>query len=286
MRIIFWASDKPHERLLADAFATGARAHGDEVSIRPLQPEVVVEDCDVACMVGVKSNETFWAHWEAKIHTLYFDKGYTRHAAPGPVKVWEYWRTSIDAHQPTRMLGANRPHDRINKLGLKMAPWRARTRKGRIVFAGSSQKYHSFYGLSDPTKYAKKIFANVRELCDAREIVYRPKPSWKDAVPIEGTIFSVRPRSIEDELDGAHCLITHGSNACFEAVLAGVPCIVLGEAVARAISSTTLEDVNEPREASEEERVQWLADLAYCQWTQREMYSGETWKILRPQFHG
>lgn len=286
MKIIFWASDKPHERLLADAFAVGARTHGDEVTIRPLQPEVVVEDCDVACMVGVKSNETFWAHWEAKIHTVYFDKGYTRHAAPGPVKVWEYWRTSIDAHQPTRMLGVGRPHDRIEKLDLKILPWRKPSKKSHIVFAGSSQKYHNFYGLSDPTKYAKKIFANIREWNDFREIVYRPKPSWKDAVPIVGTTFSTRPRNIEDELANAYCLVTHGSNACFESVLAGVPCIILGEAVAKSISSTTLESINNPKESSEEDRRQWLADLAYCQWTHREMYSGEAWNILRPQIHG
>lgn len=286
MKIIFWASDKPHERLLADAFATGARTHGDEVIIKPLRPEVVVEDCDVACMVGVKSNETFWAHWEAKIHTVYFDKGYTRHAAPGPVKVWEYWRTSIDAHQPTRMLDIERPHDRIEKLGIKMKPWQRPTKGGHIVFAGSSQKYHSFYGLSDPTKYARKIVANIREFNESREIVYRPKPSWKDAVPIDGTVFSQRPRNIEDELANAHCLVTHGSNACFEAVLAGVPSIILGEAVAKSISSTSLENINSPRYATDEERQQWLANLAYCQWTAREMYDGETWNILRPQIHG
>jgi hypothetical protein len=284
MRIIFWASDKPHERLLADAFAHGARIHGDDVQVKPLTPEANVEDCDVACMVGVKSNELFWAHWNAKIHIVYFDKGYDRHAAPGPVKVWEYWRVSVDAHQPTRMLERmSYSSDRLERLAWKFKPWRA---KGEhVVFAGSSQKYHTFYGLSEPTKFARKVVESIQAQCK-REIVYRPKPSWKEAVPIPGTRFSQRPRNIEDELEGAHCLVTHGSNACFEAILVGVPCIILGEAVARSISSHDVQDIENIRLATEEARVQWLSNLAYCQWTQRELASGEAWQHVRPHIYG
>jgi len=285
MKIIFWASDKPHERLLADAFATGARALGDEVVIRPLQPEVVVEDCDLACMVGVKSNETFWAHWNQKIHTLYFDKGYTRHSAPGPVKVWEYWRAHVDGHQPTRrLMEIARPQDRWDRLGLSFKPWRSKG--SHIVIAGSSAKYHNFYGLRDPTRYTKKMVAALQDLGNNREIVYRPKPSWKEAVPIVGTRFSRKPRDIEDELVGAHCLITHGSNACFEAVLAGVPCIILGDGAAKPISSIRLEDLEHPVMVDDECRQQWFNNLAYCQWKATEFASGEAWATLRPQIYG
>jgi hypothetical protein len=288
MKIIFWCSDKPHERLLADAFVHGARALGDECIVRPLQPEVVVEDCDLACMVGVKSRETFWAHWNAKIHTLYFDKGYTRHSAAGPVKVWEYWRVSVDGHQPTLyFMDVPRPSDRFDKLGLTIKPWREPSKKGHIVIAGSSKKYHDFYGLSEPTRFARQLVGELRdELGTKREIVYRPKPSWKEAVPLNGTRYSTRPRTIEDELQGAHCLITHGSNACFEAVLEGVPCIILGEAVAKPISSTSSAELENPRLATHEERAQWFFNLAYCQWKASEFFSGEAWENIRPRVYG
>jgi hypothetical protein len=287
MRIIFWCSDKPHERLLADAFVHGARALGDECTIRPLQPEVVVEDCDLACMVGVKSRETFWAHWDAKIHTLYFDKGYTRHGASGPVKTWEYWRVSVDGHQPTRyLMDVARPIDRWSKLGLNFKSWRSQSKKGHIVFAGSSQKYHAFYNLSEPTRFARQLVGHLRELGCKREIVYRPKPSWKDAVPLNDTRYSTRPRTIEDELQGAHCLITHGSNACFEALLEGVPCIILGEAVAKPISSIECSEMDSLKLVSEEERVQWFSNLAYSQWKASEFFSGEAWQYIRPRVYG
>lgn len=286
MKIIFWSSDKPHERLLADAFMHGARVHGDECIIRPLQPEIVVEDCDLACMVGVKSVETFRAHWEAKIHTLYFDKGYTRHAAGGPIKVWEYWRVSVDAHQPTKyLMNVPRISDRFDRLGLEVKPWRTPTRKGHIVFAGSSQKYHTFYDLSEPTRFAKQLIRAVREAGSKREIVYRPKPSWKDAVPLADSRFSTRPRTIEDELVGAHCLITHGSNACFEAILNGVPCIIVGEAVAKPISDTELGSIETISIPSDEVRNQWLHNLAYCQWKASEFFSGEAWQHIRPRVY-
>lgn len=287
MRIIFWCSDKPHERLLADAFVHGARAFGDECIVRPLTPDVIVEDCDLACMAGVKSSDMFWAHWEAKIHTLYFDKGYTRHGAPGPVKVWEYWRTSVDGHQPTRyLMDIARPIDRFQQLGIQFKKWRKPNAKGHIVFAGSSQKYHTFYGMRDPTRFAKKLFEDIRELGSRREIVYRPKPSWKDAMPINGTRYSTRPSDIEDELRGAHCLITHGSNACFEAMLEGVPSIILGDAVAKPVSVTEIEKLDDLLMVDDAQRIQWFSNLAYCQWKASEFLSGEAWQHIRPRVYG
>lgn len=284
MRITFWHSDKPRERLLADAFAAGARAHGDLVELRALQPEIQVADCDVACMVGVKSRELYRAHTDRGVHIIYLDKGYSRGAAPGPVKLWEYWRVSVDAHHPTRdLMAVNRPNDRAERLGLVMQPWR---RKGsQIVVAGSSQKYHDFYGLKHPTSWAAKVVRHLQQLSPNRPIVYRPKPSWREAVPIEGTTFS-QGGEIEEVLEGAWALVTHGSNAVFEAVLQGIPCIVLGDAVAKPISTTELADIETPLLASYGQRHQWLNNLAYCQWTLPEFHDGIAWQYIRPQIFG
>lgn len=281
MRVTFWHSDKPREHLLADAFAAGVRTHADDTcELRPLQPHIVVAACDVAVMVGVKSRELYQAHWAAGIHVIYLDKGYTRHSIPGPVKVWEYWRTAIDAHHPTgRLMRVARPDDRAERLGLVLQPWR---KKGsRIVLAGSSLKYHDFYGLRHPTTWAQKLVKQIQTVSEL-PIVYRPKPSWREAVPIDGTEFS-RDGDITEVLENAWCLVTHGSNAVFEAAINGIPSVVLGDAVAKPISSQTIEEIPNPKLASYADRHQWLANLAYCQWTLEEMASGEAWSILRPQ---
>lgn len=286
MRICFFSSDKPREHLLADAFMDGAREHGDSVEIRPLNGEAqVAEGCDVAVMVGVKSRELFKANWQQGITCIYLDKGYTRHAIEGPIKLWEYWRVAINAHHPTGYFQKiRRKPDRYERLGLDFAPWR---RKGQyIVFAGSSQKYHDFYGLSHPTQYAAKTIKQLEYHAGGRPIIYRPKPSWKDAEPINGTEFSRPPETIVDVLKDAHCLVTHGSNACFEAIQMGVPCIILGDAVAKPISSQTIEEVKEPHMVHDKRRRQWFYDLAYCQFTLPEFHRGEAWGIIRPQIYG
>lgn len=282
MRVCFWHSDKPREHLLANAFAEGVRTHPDDtITMRPLLPTVEVADCDVACMVGVKSRELYRAHWDKGVHVIYLDKGYTRHAAPGPVKLWEYWRVAVDGHHPTQtLMNIARPEDRMDRLGLLMQPWR-RSGAG-IVIAGSSQKYHDFYGLRDPTAWATKLVRFIQANFPKRPIIYRPKPSWRDAVPIPGSTFS-QGGEIGDVLQGAWALVTHGSNAVFEAVLGGIPCIVLGDAVAKPISSTRMEELETPRLATYAERNQWAANLAYCQWTLPEFASGEAWRVIRPQ---
>lgn len=286
MRIVFFSSDKPREHLLADAFADGARLSGDSVEVRSLTGEAqVAEGADVAVMVGVKSRALYKANWAAGISCLYFDKGYTRHSAPGPIKLWEYWRVAVNSHHPTDYFQKiPRPGDRLEKLGIGFAPWR---KKGNyIVFAGSSQKYHDFYGLTDPTRYAGKVIKQIEFAAPGMQIIYRPKPSWKDAEPINGTVYSRPPETITDVLADAHCLVTHGSNACFEALQMGVPCVILGEAVAKHVSSTSIDEVKAPRLVHDKRRRQWFADLAYCQWSLPELASGEAWKIIKPQIYG
>lgn len=284
MRVAFLASDKARERLLADAFLKGAKRHGHETQVIPLtEGEPEVGNYDVACFVGVKSRELFQAHGRAGIPVLYFDKGYSRHSRTDGVRGWEYWRVAINAHQPTERLDRNMPGDRAARFGWESKPWRKRG--STIILAGSSGKYHDFYGIRNPTHYWARKVEDIRDVSDL-EIVYRPKPSWREAVPIEGTRYSELPERLEALLAKAHVLVTHGSNCCFEAAMAGIPSIVLGEAVAKPISSTSLDDIVKPRLANDEERGQWLANLAWWQWNSREFYSGEAWEFLGEQIHG
>jgi hypothetical protein len=275
-------SDKPRERLLSEAFCEGVVKHGDEVDRRKLG-EPFTDDCDVAVMVGVKSRELWRAHTRAGVQLVYMDKGYDRHSRDDDIRGWEYWRVAVNGHQPTAKFRPDYPRDRADSFGWKFKPWRTATPNGHIVIAGSSGKYHAFYDLKDPTDYASKLVKFLRSHT-RRPIVYRPKPSWKEAVPIEGTRFSTREESISEVLTGAHCLITHGSNACFEAMLMGIPSITIGEAVMRPISTTEPAKVESPRMATDKERQQVLNWLAYQQWTMMEMMEGKAWPSIRRQF--
>ena len=82
-------------------------------------------------------------------------------------------------------------------------------------------------------------------------------------------------------LGGAWATVTHGSNFCFESVTSGVPCIILGDGVARPISSTRLSQIETPRLATDVERRKWLCGLSYCQWTLPEFASGQAWAEIK-----
>lgn len=286
MRVCFFASDKPREQLLADAFIRGLGPHGDTGEMRDLDGTAqVATGCEVAVMVGVKSREIFEANTKAGIHVVIIDKGYQRQRTGGPVRVWEYWRVAVDGHHPTRYLMHDvRPHDRLEASGLVIAPWRKSG--GHILIAGSSAKYHRFYGLREPTDYAARLVGWIRKRTKM-PIIYRPKPSWRDAEPIPDTQYSHgKQEPLESVLFDCHALVTHGSNACFEAILSGVPCVILGDGVAKSISSTDIRRVKKPRLATDDERRQWLANLLYHQWTMREFESGKAWAVIRPQIYG
>lgn len=286
MIVGFLHNDNPRERLVAEAIMAGVRVHGDtgwSVSKGEAKANGY-QAADVYVMVGVKSASQFHEILRGGAHVLYLDKGYLRHVAPSGPRVWEYWRVSLDSQHPTEaVLSKSYPDDRYRRWGKPFAPWR----KGgdHVVIAGSSEKYHNFHGLDHPTAWA----ADVAKIINKRTswpIIYRPKPSWKAAVPIDGTTFSGPEQTLEGVLRNAWCLVTHGSNAALDAILLGIPCVVVGGGVAKLISSSDLNDVDDPRLASDDERHRWLSALAYQQWTKPEMASGEMWSHVRRQILG
>lgn len=278
MRVAFYHSDKPRERALAASFGVGVVEAGDAFAPRELSPDAEVEDCDLAVMVGVKT-KVLWERCKARgVRTLMMDKGYNRRRGGG--RVWEYWRVSLDHHQPgVGAISRDYPRDRIAELGDAAARWR---RAGSvIILAGSSAKYHAFAEIEQaPTEWAREAVRLIRERSDL-PIIYRPKPSWRDARPIAGTRYSPASEGLGLWLPQTHALVTHGSNSCVDALLAGVPSICLGRAAIWSISSQSLDEIASPRLADKRERVRMLACLGYHQWTESEMRAGRAWREIR-----
>ncbi len=283
MKLIAFYAGKDLDKTIAEAMVKGARRHGIKAeALEGDHPEN--PPCDVVVLFGVKARMRFEAYRAAGVQTVMIDKGYYRgRIAIAGGKVSKFWRVAVNAHHPTSYLMSLRaPADRWNDLGVEVRPWR--TDGHQVVLAGSSGKFHAFNQLIEPTAYATGIVEALRGLSD-RPIIYRPKPSWRDAVPIDGAAFSPPKQEIAKVLKGAWAMVTNGSNACFESVLAGIPVIVLGDAVAKPISSTTLGDIVAPRLADDTERQQWLHNLAYCQWTIDEMATGQAFEHAKAQLH-
>lgn len=228
---------------------------------------------DMVGIFGVRNKDLICACQEASVPFVYFDKAYNRD------KKW--WKLSVCAHHPTKYIGMlGNPDDRRKAQRWDYKPWRKLSTKSHILIAGSSLKYHNLYELPHPTKYWTMIVKELKLLTN-RRILYRPKKSWQDATPIAGTEFS-KADSIIDDLRGAHCMITHGSNACFEALQEGIPAIVLGNGVTRPISSSVINEyhIETPIEAQDAGKDMVLNNLAYFQWSVEELSTGIFWKTV------
>ncbi len=276
MKAVFWSPEKPMETGIMEAMGEGLAQHGDRLEVARVHLDSEPIQCDVAFLFGVKRFDLIRKHQAFGIPVVYFDKGYSRERINGST----YYRCAVNAHQPTDQLnltGADLPSARADRFKWTPKPWRRAG--GAVVIAGSSEKYHRFFDLPHPTTWATKVVNELRGRT-SRPIIYRPKPSWQGAVPIRGSVL-VNTGGLESLLADAHCLITHGSSACLEAVLSGVPSIVLGNAVARPVSSTSLNDVDDPKMVGTELRREWLRRLSWWQWSLSEMQSGAMWTRVR-----
>jgi hypothetical protein len=287
MKVTFFTHGALRERLIAQAFLQGAKRNGNRVEFADLTRNRLA-GCDVACICGVDAIASFptaaalFAESRAAgVQLVFIDKGYTRERAAGAGL--KFWRIAINSNQPTRYLrNMDSSGDRFRSLGLRVRPWRASG--DHVLITGGSGNYHRFAELPDPTAYATELVAAIR-LRSSREIVYRPKPSWAAAAPIAGTRYSRKPEKLDDVLTGAHALVSHGSNSSFEAALAGIPSIVLGDGIGSIISSTSLDDIEAPLMVNDAARQSWLNNLAYCQWSLSEMSEGKAWNHVRRHLH-
>lgn len=270
-RIAILASDNDWERNWRDALERGIVSHGDTVATEAAARN---GDADAVAFVGVKRKADYDYFRSIGVTTIMFDKGYNRDKVAGYPK---YWRIAINAHSCTGDIDFSADHARVHTLGVELMPWRSSG--DHILYAGSSAKYHAFCDLPPPERYVQDVCAYLKDISEY-PVLYRPKPSYMDAKEIEAAEMR-RAGRINDALRDVHAVVTHGSNACFEAVCAGVPCIILGGGVARPISSTSLDDINSPYLASDSEREAWLNGLSYWQWSRAEMENGKCWDYVR-----
>lgn len=243
-------------RNIAQAMADGIRKCGDMAAIYDIhQPPVAA---DVGVMYGWKRH----AYLETYPQFVYADLGYWNRK--------DYYRLGVGAWSPDKYVSAGLPSARLESLGVEIKPWR--TGGKEIVIAGCSPKSAFEHGFAY-MQWEKRV---IRELLPlGKRLMYRPKPTDKAASPIPGVGYDKRP--IEEAVGSAWAWVTHHSNSAVDALVAGVPVhCVTGAA---AVMSTPLEQIGNP--PLQDGREQFLADVAWLQWTLDEMRSGACWAHLK-----
>ena len=160
----------------------------------------------------------------------------------------------------------NRFYDLVPEGKSEGSYWSAennRFQKGPIMFAPPSQKY------------IEKTHFELRKFTDDK-IIIRKKPGRRERVLGN----SLTRQLLKNE---CRALITYNSIAAIEALLVGVPAIVLGQNSASIITSGRLSDIYGRRLKlpSWKERIGLFIYLANCQFTETEMTSGFAWKRIQ-----
>lgn len=266
MRVIVLVDRHPRSKRLSEALASGATRLGWHAEVTDQQHSVPRGDLCVA-YGWLPHHETMVTYRKAGASFLHVDLGY-----------WERKRTQgdyggnhkvvLNARHPTAYFRRRRPATRIDGAP-EIQPWR---RDGRhIVVAGLSAKGAVSIG-RNPLSWEHDVIGRLKRITN-RPIVYRPKPSWRDARPIQGTIWSPPEQTIHDALKGAWALVTMYSNAAIDALAAGIP-VYAEDGVAKVMSISSLAEIDRPPELSLKERKQFLADVGYCHWTKAEIADG------------
>lgn len=290
MRARFYAViEKNRETAVAERFVEGVRAAGDICDIADAagftEPEPGI---DVVCSFGLKgaTKTILNAYKMMGIRTLLFDKGFIR-ASTGLGGPMGYYRVSLDEFMPleriARMMKEGVSAQRWIDTGLAPLARQERATASGVVFCGSSQKYCDYHGLGNEHTYAAEVIRKIRKrVGKSRLVYYRPKPSFMDARPIDGTVFSRPPTDLARVLLTCNVLVTHGSHSGIDAICAGVPAIILGDGAARPVCDTEFDALaNGLRFPDQEERFRWLAALGWWQWRLDEMPA--MWRFLRSE---
>lgn len=164
---------------------------------------------------------------------------------------------------------------RWRDLNVELAPWRD---DGQHIVLCGQVPWDASVQHTDHGRWCRETAIRLREHSD-REIIFRPHPLQPTAVDMSGApvVFS-QNKTLEQDMRNAWAVVTFNSNAGVEATIGGVPAFVCDEgAMGYGLLNTDLSKIETPEMP---DRTQWLHDLAYTQWTMREMTQGIVVKHL------
>lgn len=230
---------------------------------------------DIAIFYGLEGNTPaiFDTYRATGRKAVYIDLGYWGRREGG--RWFGYHKLVVNNRHPTGYLMAQEmPADRFTRFGIPLEP--ARTEGKHILLAGMGDKGAIAEGFQ-PEQWERDMIAHLRMYTD-RPIHYRPKPSWKGAMPIDGTKYSHPKTDIREALHRCWAVVTHHSNVAVDALVAGVP-VFCEAGVAQLLSADHICDIE--KFTLPEGRQQWVNNLAYQQWSIDEMRTGAAWASMR-----
>ncbi len=278
IEVAIFKSNRRRSRILCEALAAGIAKVGDKPVILDEQA-YKKPPTSVAAFYGLSGNlkQIFEDYKQDGRKVVFLDLGYWgRRGEDDKGRYTGHHKFAVNARHPTAYFqNRQHPHDRIARFKLEVQPWR--TGK-HILLAGMSAKSSWVEGFGAEEWERRAV--TMLKAYTSREIFYRPKPSCPNARPIDGTEFSPKDEPLAGALRGCHAVVTHHSNVAIDGLIEGIPAFCW-DGVATTMALQQFEKIDGP--IRPEGREQWLADIAYTQWTPEEMREGLPWRLLKDE---
>lgn len=274
MNIVFYAAGNRRARTLYGAFAQGLARHGLNLGVMHADNYSGIQ-ADIAVFYGLAGNlkQLMRDYLAAGKTTIFFDLGYWGRHDSG--RYTGYHRVVVNGLH-TKLGEKRYPRTRLKQFDIKISS--SPPAGDCIVLAGQSAKAAWVYDLQ-PEEWEKAAVARIRRQ-SSLPIYYHPKNSWRDARPLDETIYW--PGPIDELLERAWALVTHHSNSSLLALARGVP-VFMTDGIAKCCALENLDLITEPRYPTMEEVENLLAGAACWQWRVDEIARGGLWEFLRSE---
>lgn len=234
----------------------GKVIRGDVAALERLPPDVIPI---LGCNPELTPLILKWKREGRK--RIQWDRGYCRRVyatwLPRAANIQKsFYRWHVD-HFQLRQIRTGLPDDRWKKLDVPLQPWRKGGR--HIVVAAPTPTYQRFHAIEGWFEETLRTLGKVSD----RQIVVRFKDS---------------DRPLQADLEGAHCMVAHGSIAAVEAAILGCPVFDHKESAAALVGLTDITKVEHPIYP---ERQDWANTLAWSQFDEAELVNGFLWKHLQ-----
>lgn len=270
-----------YARLTCEAMAMGARAIGMDAKTIVVTPSqrALTDQTPLLTVDPVFDVAVFWGYVDICQAVLQSYKAVGKKAVYIDLAYWgrdNHFKISVNGRHPTEYF-QRRPHDDVRRKMFGIEPREEWSQQGTILVAGMGPKAAWAENCLPVESWEKNAIATIKQFTD-RPIIYRPKPSQHYGKHIADTTLDTATL-IGIAIKHSWAVVTHHSNVGVDGLVAGVPCFT-EQGVAVPMSHSDLSQIESPRYPSFEERVQWLNDVAYVQWSIQEMRSGACWRYL------